>query len=360
METNSKKSIKSEKNIDQLLSKSVIKKNTKVDIEKVLIDHLYPKFGERFLKYREKYKNFINDSEHKILPDYPISVILELVNRCNLECTFCYQGYRNDAKKATLSEDNLKRLFADFKKNKLDALLLSSSEPLLYKNFTQILKMAEEAEIMDQFIFTNGTLLDEKNSKVLLNSSLTRVFISIDAATRETYDQVRIPVGKSALKKDRLKQIETNVKNFVKMRNSMGLKVPLVRVSFVALEKNVHEVDDFIEKWINVVDSVEIQKEKSIDLYDDLLNKNYDDSKLILKDYNCNDPWAQVTVNSDGSVGPCCSTVGRNIPVGNILDKSLKEIWNGKEINQIRNSFKKKLPPNKVCKLCLENKKINL
>ncbi len=360
MDLNSKSKINNKKKFEQLLSKSVIKKNSKVDIEKVLVDHLYPKFGERFLRYREKYKNFLIDNEHKVLPNYPISVILELVNRCNLECTFCYQGYRNDAKKSTLSLESLKNLFADFKKNKLDALLLSSSEPLLYKNFSEILDMAKEAEIMDQFIFTNGTLLNDKNSAKILKSSLTRVFISIDAATRETYDQVRIPVGKSSLKTDRLKQIETNVKNFVKMRNSMGLKIPLVRVSFIALEKNVHEVDDFIEKWIDVVDSVEVQKEKSIELYDDLLNKKYDNSKLILKEYNCNDPWAQITVNSDGTVGPCCSTIGRNISVGNILEKSLKEIWDGEKINQIRNGFKKKLPPNKVCKLCLENRKVNL
>ena len=52
--------------------------------------------------------------------------------------------------------------------------------------------MAEEAEIMDQFLFTNGTLLNEKNSNLILKSSLTRLFISIDAATNETYDKVRI------------------------------------------------------------------------------------------------------------------------------------------------------------------------
>ena len=74
--------------------------------------------------------------------------------------------------------------------------------------------MAEKAEIMDQFIFTNGVLLNEKNSKKILESSLTRLFISIDAATSETYDQVRIPVGKNALKENRLKKIEENVKNF--------------------------------------------------------------------------------------------------------------------------------------------------
>ena len=345
-----------------MLSKSIISKSFKVgvDIEEILHDHLYPKFGKRFTDYRAKYKNYLKDSEHKYLPDFPISVILELVNRCNLECPFCYQGHRNDAEKSTLSIENLKKLFLEFKKNKLDALLLSSSEPLLYKDFGKILEMAEEAQIMDQFMITNGTLLNDKNSRIILNSSLTRLFVSIDAATSETYDKVRIPVNKKALNDgNRLKKIEENVINFISLRNSLGRKIPLVRVSFVALEKNAHELERFIEKWIDIVDSVEIQKETSIDLYDDLLKKKFDNKKLSLKRYNCNDPWAQVTVNSDGTVGPCCSTVGRNIPIGCIHDQSLKEIWQGEKIKAIRQGFVNN-KPHKVCKLCLEHKKMNI
>ena len=34
-------------------SMSVVKRNAKVDTEKVLYDHLFPKFGERFLEYRK-------------------------------------------------------------------------------------------------------------------------------------------------------------------------------------------------------------------------------------------------------------------------------------------------------------------
>ena len=96
--------------------------------------------------------------------------------------------------------------------------MLSFSEPLLYKNISDILKRAEEAEIMDTFLFTNGNLLNQKNSEILLNSSLTRLFVSIDAATRETYDKVRIPVGKSRLNLDRLEMLEKNILNFIKLR----------------------------------------------------------------------------------------------------------------------------------------------
>ena len=342
-----------------LLSASVIKKDYRVDPEKILYDALYPKFGERYLQYRDKYENYLKDKEHKYTPNYPISVILELVNRCDLECTMCYQGFRNDAKKSTLELDDIKKLFHEFEKNKLDALLFSTSEPLLYKKFFKVLDLAEKAKIMDLFLFTNGGLLNNKNSKLILKSSLTRLFVSIDAATEETYDKVRVPVNKKILNTSRLKKIENNVKNFIKLRNSLGLKLPLTRVSFVAMKTNVHEVDKFIEKWIDVVDSVEIQKENSIDFYDDLKKKKFDNKKLLLKKYNCNEPWGQVAIHSDGVVGPCCNTVGRNVPVGNILNQSLKEIWQGTEMNAIRESFLNN-KPGRVCQLCLENEKLNL
>jgi len=343
----------------QLLSSSVVKKHFGINPEKILYEHLYPKFGQRYLDYRNKYENYLKDNKHKYTPNYPISVILELVNRCDLECSMCYQGFRNDAKKSTLQISDLEKLFKEFNQNKLDALLFSTSEPLLYKNFFSVLDLATEANIMDIFLFTNGKLLNLKNSEKILKSSLTRLFVSIDAATEETYDKVRIPVNKKILNTKRLEIIENNVKNFIQLRNSMGLSLPLTRVSFVALKDNVHEVDKFIEKWIDVVDSVEIQKENSIHFYDDLLKKKYGNNKLLLKNYNCNEPWGQVTIHADGEVGPCCNTVGRNLPIGNVLEKNLKDIWQGEVMEEIRNSFKENRP-NKVCQLCLENEKLNL
>ena len=79
--------------------------------------------------------------------------------------------------------------------------MLTASEPLLYKHFDKVLKRAEEAEIMDVFIFTNGNLLNEKNSRLILNSCVTRLFVSIDAATEETYNKVKFQLAKDCLKK---------------------------------------------------------------------------------------------------------------------------------------------------------------
>ena len=130
-------------------------KHNKVDPEQILLEELTKKYGQRFIDYRNRYKKYLEDKDHNTNYNYPMTVVLELVNRCNLECVMCYQGWRNDASKSQLSEKELDKLFDDFKQNKLESLMISVSEPLLYKGISKVLNRAKEAEIMDVFLFTN-------------------------------------------------------------------------------------------------------------------------------------------------------------------------------------------------------------
>ena len=52
--------------------------------------------------------------------------------------------------------------------------------------------------------------------------------------------------------------------------------------------------------------SVEIQN--SIDFYDDLFSKKNKNKKRMLKNIIATN--LEVTVHADGTVGPCCNTVG--------------------------------------------------
>ena len=342
------------------LPQNILKKYSKDDPELILQNELYKKFGDRFLDYREKYNRMLKDEHHKQLLDYPLSVVLELVNRCDLECVMCYQGFRNDTNKVTVNESVLDKIFDDFKKNELSALMLTASEPLLYKNIEYVLKRAEEAKIMDTFIFTNGSLLDRKKSEMIINSCVTRLFVSIDAATEETYDKVRIPVGKNRLQSNRLELLEKKIKDFIKLRNELGKKLPLTRVSFVALKENQHEIEKFKEKWEGIVDSVEIQRETSINLYKDIETLEKDKSYIPKNiDYNCNKPWGDMAIYSDGRVGPCCNLVGRMSPIGNVNEKTVFEIWNGETMSKLREGFKNN-SPNDICKICIDNQETNI
>ena len=354
----------------KILEPKNIKKFALKDPEKILYDNLYAKFGERFVEYRKRYERNVQFKDLNEETDYPNTIIMELVNRCNLECPFCKQWFRNDAKKTTIDDHILDHLFDDFKKNQLNSIMISASEPLLYKKINKVLDRAREAEIMDVFLFTNGILLNEKNARMVLDSPITRLFISVDGATKETYDKVRIPVAKRLYKTNRLEDLENNILRFMKLRSELKRELPLVRLSFLAINENKEEIQEFVNKWTGIVDTVEIQKniapsfemntknekENIEDWYKTLGEEMNTKNRITdhLKKYSCREPWSQMSIYSDGSILPCCATFGRNIPIGSIHNETVKEAWNGLKMKRIRDGFKKN-KPNKVCRACLDH-----
>ena len=58
---------------------------------------------------------------------------------------------------------------------------------------------------------------------------------------------------------------------------------------------------NYLEKWVDIVDSVEIQKEQSIEVYEKLEKINDTEvKKRKLKTYNCNKPWGICRFNYNG------------------------------------------------------------
>ena len=358
------------KNSIKILEPHNVKKFALKDPEKILYDNLYARFGQRFVDYRKRYEKNIKNQDLNEQTDYPNTVIIELVNRCNLECPFCKQWFRNDAKKSTLDDHILDHLFEDFKKNQLNSVMLSASEPLLYKKIDKVLDRAKKAEIMDVFLFTNGILLNEKKARMVLDSPITRLFISVDGASKETYDKVRIPVAKRLYQTDRLKNLEDNILRFMRLRSELKRELPLVRLSFLALNENKSEIQKFINKWTGIVDTVEIQKSitPSFEMNTSNEKENIEDwyktlgeqanTKNRIKDhkkkYSCREPWSQMSIYSDGTILPCCATFGRNIPIGSIHNETVKEAWNGLNMKKIRDRFRQN-KPHKVCKACLDH-----
>ena len=87
-----------EKNIAKTTPDHIVK-YTRKDPEQILLKNLVEKFGERYVNYRKSYTQNIQNKKFTDPSNYPTTVVLELVNRCNLECVMCYQGFRNKAEK---------------------------------------------------------------------------------------------------------------------------------------------------------------------------------------------------------------------------------------------------------------------
>jgi len=69
---------------------------------------------------------------------------------------------------------------------------------------------------------------------------------------------------------------------------------------------------------------------------------------LDKKQHFCILPWIHLHVSQNGRANPCCNN---NRYLGNVQEQSIKDIWNGKKFDAIREQFKNNIP-DKKCNHC--------
>ena len=139
-----------------------------------------------------------------------------------------------------------------------------------------------------------------------------------------------------------------NILNFLDIKKKKNKKFPLVKVSFIVMKSNKHEINKFKKFWENKVDAIHIQK--FIDYEDKNLVTNYvNQTKCIM-------PMFRLSIKSDGNVRPCCLPYGENINLGNIYKETLLNIWNSKFMKNFQQMhLQNRAYENKFCTKCLKN-----
>jgi radical SAM protein with 4Fe4S-binding SPASM domain len=323
---------------------SYVEKITDKDQIKVIQNYK----GIEFKNYREKYEASLNyQNNYKIL-DFPITVTLEMINKCNLKCIMCYTDHHKKIK-ATLSNEDLDKFLSECKNFKAPAIIIGlGSEILMYKGIKEVVTKVMNANFLDVMFSTNATLLNEEMSKFLIESGVTRVVISLDAANEETYKIIR--------SKDELKKVEHNILKLVELKKKKKTDLPIIRLSYVVQKENINELRMFKNKWENIVDYIDIQEQidfnpvKDIEKWD--TEKNFEVGNELVQNAECSYPFNSLHLYADGEIRPCCNFYGLGLPLGNIKNISLKEAWHGERINKIREGLLSK-KPNRVCKECI-------
>ncbi len=135
----------------------------------------------------------ILDRQKRPLRDLRISV----TDRCNFRCGYCMpkdvfgRGYKFLRKKQLLSYEEIQRLVNLFSGFGVTKLRLTGGEPLLRKDIEHLISMLASVHgIRDIALTTNASLLTMERAKLLRNSGLNRVNISLDALDKDIYQQI--------------------------------------------------------------------------------------------------------------------------------------------------------------------------
>lgn len=259
-----------------------------------------------------------------VIPSTPLQVDFELNGSCNMACPFCIHGSGRGRMRSNLSLDQYKRLIDEAAANGTRSIKLNYiNEPLLRYDLEEAIAYAKKAGILNVYFVTNGSLLFPRRRESLLASGVTKIFVSIDAHTATTYNKQR--------RNGQFSTIVQNVKALVKERDQLKQRFPVVRVSFLKNQINIHEADAFYEEWKDIVDVVTFQTMNEVPGKDTglTLEQNPDPKP-------CSFPNKQLVVDSDGDILPCCKLYGKDLAIGNINELSLQQAWNHPKMEKLR------------------------
>jgi len=153
-------------------------------IEKLMMDGFLKKSDP----YEEVESVYIPDKP-KIIPDFPMHVVVHTTFRCNLSCSYCYNRDIRVLQSDELRYEEWERVFNQMKSTRLKEIIISGGETLIRKDLLPLIANLKDTGIKT-ILGTNGTLLDQDCIDIV-KQAFSEVNLSIDSYRESEHDANR-------------------------------------------------------------------------------------------------------------------------------------------------------------------------
>lgn len=331
-----------------------------------------------FPERQENYRRYKAATRGEIVEYLPIMLDVENVSRCNYHCTMCQVSDWEGLKRADdMSFEEYKALI-DSQYGLTEIKLQGMGEPLLGKCYFDMIEYARAKYIWVRSTTNASILHTNENYKRMIDSDICELQVSIDGATRETYEKIR-----------RGGHFERVAKN-CQLLNEYGRQVNRNRTRMwtVVQEANFDELEQFPviaaelgferltlsldlndwgqDRWRSVNDKVDMHRKFDLSLAPNLiaLGKEHNvevtfwflDDKYETQDVTklCPWPFERAYISSDMRIVPCCMVANPEIyDLGDAHE--LVAEWNSEQMMNFRKAHLTGEIPS-ICKSCYKTK----
>ncbi|MBK6832809.1 MAG: SPASM domain-containing protein [Bacteroidetes bacterium] len=318
--------------------------------------------NKKYLYYLQKFatakklKNLaLNKYEHyakkKTLRSFPYKVTIDPSSYCNLRCPACHTGTKHSEmiKPSILKLEDYKTIFNQVKDYTFSIALYNWGEPFLNKEIFEIISYTKENNV-GSTLHSNFNVFNEKMADELLRSGLTHIYMSIDGATQDVYNQYRI--------KGNLEKVLYNIKLLTEAKAKHKSIFPLITWKYLTFSHNEHQVKEAeqIAKSLNVNNyETFVARPKLNDIYDDANEYKNNPAKMATLKFDCASLWQSVYISPKGKVSPCSLAFRENESFGNLLESDFLNVWNNSNYQNARGVFTNSTKNDEVplpCKGC--------
>ena len=256
---------------------------------------------------------------------FPLHLDIEVTEACNLACIMCVHGTTGVPITGRIDVNFAKEIIDQAAQNGTKSLKFNwRGEPALHTGLEDLVAYSKEKGILEVQINTNGIPFNPRRIERLIDAGLDRIIFSVDGATKESYETIR--VGSD------WERMNENIRKFHEVRTAKGRVKPFIRIQMVRQELNANEVDLFFEQWKEIADDIAVK-----DVTDrGQGNQLFVGNQVAIGRQRCNQPWQRMIIARDGKVFPCCSDWDRTYEIGDANETSLKEIWKGESMEKLR------------------------
>ncbi len=342
----------------------------------------------------------------------PTTLHFEITYKCNQSCLMCPQSFEKQKefsklrqvvkRSEELSFEEIKNLVEESCQLGVRYFTLTGGEPFLRKDLLKVTGFIKEKGMVAS-ILTNGSLLTREGAETLVKQKVDAVQFSLDGPkeihnlirnTKNAYDGLIHGINFCIEEKKRAKSITPYLSVSCTISSLNAGK--LTEIFDIALRYNIdinfgylfYTTQDMREKTKSLFPLGEAKIEdqdipeslKSVDI--DLLveevkeikeriknvpikvrfspplklkdiEKRFNDDNFVYAD-KCFYPWYALRINPYGEVYPC----SMGVKMGNIMEESLLNIWNGEEYIRFRKALRKEKIFPKCSKCCKLDKKL--
>jgi radical SAM protein with 4Fe4S-binding SPASM domain len=259
--------------------------------------------------------------------EFPMMLVLSFVYVCNAKCPNCpytNSDIRHDYSDTPLMPPQTYKKIAE-EAGPYGAWLRISGggEPMLHPQAVELFEYAKEKGCKVGLI-TNGSRFSTSDMERLLKCGIDMIEFSVDADDPQTYMKVRPGLDFDVL--------VNNVKKLVELRDQTKATTKIIASG---INQEGVDLDKVAQFWAPIVDEFQKRKYLTWGINDD----HSADSTPYLppgERVPCPFLFERLNIDSRGKVMVCGFDIKAVTNMGNVNDKSIKEIWLGKGFEYFR------------------------
>ncbi|MDP9311131.1 MAG: radical SAM protein [Pseudomonadota bacterium] len=326
------------------------------------------------------------------MAELPAYVQIEPVGQCNLRCQMCPIQFRQDGPPhgppAFMAFSDFTRVIDQF--DTLRELHLQGlGEPMMHPRFFDMVAYAAAKGIR---VTTNSnlTLLNDRRAEQCVLSGLDCVHVSIDGATAESYERIRL--------RSNFERVVSNVERLIATKQRLGSERPYLHVVVVVMRQNLQELPDLVrlahcwqvrEMFVQHLchdfgesslpahyrpmrDFVQMQTLLAED--GERIERLFAEARALAQELGirlrlprtrpklhpvgtpgrvrCDWPWRGAYLSYQGYAMPCCMVATPDrINFGSMAEDGVIPIWNSAQFQDFRAQLDSDEPP-EICRSC--------